>query len=240
MTPSPDGIAVLVPVLGRPRSALPLAVSLWQSEGEFALVFLCSPGDKDEIKAVEKVCLRYRDTYMHVVEWAPERGDYARKINRGVEITEQPWLFQGADDLTFHPQWAVEALYVAHITNRRVIGTNDLGNRRVTTGRHSTHSLVARSYIEEIGVVDEPGKMLHEGYSHNFCDDELIQTATRMGEFAVSPRSKVEHLHPNWGKAALDSTYEKGLRDFHADRNILNRRRALWRTRAAVAGRRRG
>jgi hypothetical protein len=47
----------------------------------------------------------------------------------------------------------------------------------VIRGEHSTHPIIVRSYIEGQGAIDEPGKALHEGYWHNFVDDELIGTA---------------------------------------------------------------
>jgi hypothetical protein len=44
-------------------------------------------------------------------------------------------------------------------------------------GRHSTHSLVTRDYVERFGTIDEAGVVLHEGYPHEFVDDEFVQTA---------------------------------------------------------------
>jgi hypothetical protein len=228
-------IVVLVPVLDRPHRALPLAVSVRDSS-DARVMFLCTPGDKAEIKACSKARKRVSNVEVVEVPFELGPGDYARKVNLGVLITDEPWLFQGADDLIFHSGWAEEALHTAARTGRRVIGTNDMGNRRVKAGRHSTHSLVARSYIEEIGTVDEPGKMLHEGYFHNFCDDELIQAATRRREFAMALSAKVEHLHWRWPtlagtpKAERDATYDRAEAEFHEDRMRYNRRRKFWGT----------
>ncbi len=50
------------------------------------------------------------------------------------------------------------------------------------------------------------------------------------GEFAFARRSHVEHMHPSWKKAEMDSTYERALDSvrFRADRELLNQRRSLW------------
>lgn len=157
------------------------------------------------------------------------RGDYARKINHGVRAVSADWYFQGADDLVFHPGWLSAALRAAETNGARVIGTQDLCNPRTRGGRHSTHSLVARSYVEEVGTGDEPGKMLHEGYEHGFVDDELVYVAMRRREFAFARDAIVEHLHPTRAKAEMDSTYEKAL-----DPRSHARDRALWRQRRRV------
>jgi hypothetical protein len=218
-------VAVLVPVLARPQRAKPLADSLRETcGGHVRLIFLCTPGDDAEIKACRKV--RWATT--EVVPFARGPGDYARKINYGVTITDEPWLFHGADDLRFHEAWLERAMETA-AAGFSVVGTNDLGNRSVLSGRHSTHSLVARSYIEEVGTVDEPGKMLHEGYRHNFCDTELVQAAQLRGQFKSAHRAVVEHLHPHWRKADMDATYQLGLADFAHDARLFHwRRQRVW------------
>lgn len=216
-------IVVLAPVLRRPDRALPVAQSL-RATGDHRLVFLCSPGDREESRACQSVMTVVENVEVVIVPWESGSGDYARKINYGVRHTSEPWIFQGADDLHFHDGWAEVALSHARRTGKRVIGTNDLGNVRVIRGRHSTHSLVARSYIEELGTLDGPGAMMHEGYFHNFCDDEMIATARARKEFAMAIDARVEHLHPNWGKGARDKTYDKGEARFAEDRQVFYRR----------------
>jgi hypothetical protein len=138
------------------------------------------------------------------------------------------WFFLGADDLHFHPGWLDAALEAHTATGACVIGTNDLGNPRVTSGIHATHSLVHHDYCE-CGTLDEPWKLLHEGYGHCFVDDELIGTAMLRGTFVMALGSHVEHLHPNWSKAADDETYRKGMASFHADQALHQRRSRAWR-----------
>jgi glycosyltransferase involved in cell wall biosynthesis len=224
----PDAPAVvLIPVLDRPHRARPVVSSIVETS-DASVLFVATAGDRDELRAIRSVQRKHDRVGLLLVEPHPH-GDYARKINAGVRATSEEWVFQGADDLVFHPGWLDEALLAAEINRARVIGTQDLCNPRTRTGRHSTHSLVARSYVEEIGTVDEPGKLLHEGYAHGFVDDELVYTAKRRGEFAFAPRSIVEHLHPTRKTAAMDATYEKAT-----DRRNHARDRAMFGTRRRI------
>jgi hypothetical protein len=90
-----------------------------------------------------------------------------------------------------------------------VVGTQDLCNGRTLRGEHATHFLVRRSYMLERGTVDERGKIFHEGYPHEYVDDELVGTARARGAWAFAEASIVEHLHPSVGKAPLDPLYEQ-------------------------------
>lgn len=214
-------VDVLIPVLNRPGRVAPLVESLTASQEDTTLraVFVCSPRDRKEQEAVEAT-----DARLLITPWVPGHGDYAKKINYAFRHTTEEWVFLAADDLCFCPGWADKAL--AH--HGHVIGTNDLGNSRVTAGDHATHNLVSRRYIVELGVVDRPGDVLHEGYWHNFCDDELVGTARARGVWKFARDSWVEHLHPHWGKADPDDTYKRGQMNFEADRQLFRARQRLW------------
>jgi hypothetical protein len=82
----------------------------------------------------------------------------------------------------------------------------------------------------KLGTIDESGKLLHEGYDHNSCDVEFIETAIHRDQFTFASESVVEHLHPLWhrGRVKRDAVYNKGLRHATMDRMLLNRRRHLW------------
>lgn len=218
-------VTVLIPVLDRPDRVLPLLESLRASETEIQLdpVFLVSPGDTEETLAILNAGVMPR-----TVPWQPGTGDYAKKINLGFREAETDWVFLGADDLRFHPGWATAAIAAGKASGCCVVGTNDLGNQRTVKGIASTHSLVWGTY-SECGTVDGDGDViLHEGYAHNFVDDEFVQTAMWRGTFAHAPRAIVEHLHPNWRKGTDDETYRKGQKEFVNDRGLYNRRRRLF------------
>jgi hypothetical protein len=226
--PSDTAVLVLVPVLGRPQRVEPFLESLRGSlrpgEGAQAL-FLVTASDVDELAAVRAAHVRHL-----IVPWEAGDGDYARKINAGFQIGVEDgwtWMLQAADDLKFHGGWLGRALQTFKRSGACVIGTNDRGNRAVIAGRHSTHSLIHADYLK-CGTVDEDARILHEGYTHNFVDNEFVETAAARGTFAFSRASIIEHLHPNWKKGEMDDTYRKGLADFERDRSLYQRRRRLW------------
>lgn len=225
-----ERVAVLVPVLNRPKAVKPLLDSLTATATTIGCDawFLCSPGDRAEIRAIMAEGANHLE-----VEWGPGPGDYARKINYGFRYLRSQYrntygfyLF-GADDLRFHPGWVESAVAQNHRRDACVMGTNDLGNRRVLAGAHSTHPLVHRDYWE-CGTIDEQGKVLHEGYDHQYTDDEFIQTAIWRDTYQHCQDSVVEHMHPDWGKGAVDDTYKKGKARGADDRALYESRKAQW------------
>ncbi len=217
-------ITILVPVLGRPHRVEPLLASLRASQQDVPLepLFLPSLDDADELAALRAAGAPYE-----TVGVAAESGQWAKKNNHAFRKLGTEWAFLAADDVVFHPGWAEEAVEVARVTGACVVGTNDTVNVRVRSGRHSTHTLVHRDYLE-CGTIDEDGQILHEGYGHWFVDDEFVQTAMHRGTFAPAPRAIVQHFHPVYGGAETDSTYEKGQASVMADKDIYEGRKHLW------------
>ena len=221
-------ILVVIPVLNRPERVEPLLTSLYASVRDVELrpLYVVSPGDLAQQEAVQA-----SDADWMLVPFPRGNGDYARKCNRAAthaHATGHEWVFLGADDLCFCHGWADEAIEVASWTNAQVVGTNDLGNPKVMTGEQATHSLVRTTYIER-GTIDEPGKLLHEGYAHNWVDNEFVGTARSRGVFVFAASSWVEHLHPSWGKANDDATYRLGMEQYAADSQLFRARERLWR-----------
>lgn len=214
-------IAILVPVLGRAQQIQPLLQSIaGTTAAAYEVVLIFSPGD-DAIHAAKGT-----DATVLTTTWPAGRADYAKKLTLGFQRTEQPWIFQGATDLVFHPNWDTEAFKVVKQTHAGVIGTNDLGNPMVKRGTHSTHSLISREYINTWGgTADDSGLIFSEAYDHQWSDSEFIETARRRRQFAFARKSIVEHLHPHWGKGEMDDTYEKAHRETEQDVKLFMRRR---------------
>jgi len=217
----PD-LVILVPVLHRPKNIDPLMESIRVATPHARTVFLSSPDSPAETDA-----LRERNLEVWEMPFASGPGDYARKINYGSTHTDEAFIFLGADDLRFHAGWFEAA---AALMTRRVlvVGTNDLGNPRVLAGEHATHSLVARRYVRR-GTIDGGEGLLHDGYPHEFVDDEFVGTAKARGVWAFAADAVVEHLHPHWGKADTDFIYA-------ASRSRLRVGRRLWRERCPLWG----
>lgn len=196
-----------------------LAESLAASTDRARLLFIISRGDVsvlDEVHGAHDCLL--------VPQW--DRCDYARKINAGIAASDEPLIFTGAIDLLFRPGWLEAA--EAHLSDTvGVVGTNDLTNPRVVAGRHATHFLVSRHYVNRGQIDGEPG-LLHEGYWHEYVDDELVATATFRGAYAFAEDSHVEHLAWQWGKRPADTLDADMNLRMNAGRRLFRRRRHLW------------
>jgi hypothetical protein len=212
-------VRILIPMLGRAHLVQWLVENI-RTSSDASVLFICSPNDRDAIIA----CNRSGEDVL-VVDWEPERADYAKKINLGYRETIEPWLFLGASDLVFHHDWDKFGLMVAERTGAGVVGTQDTRNPSVKRGIQSTHSLVRREYIQEFGgTYDHSGEIYSEHYDHQYVDVELVETAKLRGRWAFSKRSVVEHRHPHWGTAENDATYEKAMRQTTQDRRLYVRR----------------
>ena len=211
---------IIIPTLGRPHRVGPLLENIIEATPEdHRVLFMVTETDHATQAAVvgsvgEMAAVR---PYRH--------GDYAKKINSAYHGSREPYLFTGADDLFFHPGWLTKALDKM-TPGIGVVGTNDLANRRTVDGDHSTHSLVSREYADR-GLADGGSGILWEGYVHNFVDDELIATAKHRAAYAKSD-AIVEHMHPNWGTAPHDTTYDVGRKSFTRDRQLYKQRQRLW------------
>lgn len=216
-----NDVVILVPILNRFHRVEPLVESI-RATCTARILFLCSPGDEAVHEAVDRVGER------RIIVARCQHGDYARKINVGVRATTEPLLFTAADDLQFEPGWlaAARAAMTDHIG---VVGTNDLGSPRVVAGDHATHFLMARWYIEQHGTIDEPGKAMHEGYPHEWVDDEVVGTAKARGVWAFAADSRVRHLHPDWcPEVPRDAHYSGQRRRMQLGRPLFIRRSRLW------------
>ena len=182
-------------------------------------------------------------------------GDYARKINAGYRASTRPVLFTGADDIVFTDGWYDAARDLLDLPQEAtqvlakgatltgpfnmlsshvgVVGTNDGCNGRTFNPAdpffpHSTHSLVARWYADQGASWDGPNVIYHEGYEHEYCDDELVQTAIMRGSYAHALDSHVTHLHPNAGAAPDDETYQRGRSRTRMSHVKYRHRQRLW------------
>lgn len=225
-----ERVAVIVPVAQR-DNALPFLESLMGSitkeQRERLTVYVMADADD---RATRHAWLRwhgfpYPRQQIDAHHYLREMGSFAEKVNRGYEISTEPWLFLVGDDVRFHPGWLDQALEVARTTGKSVVGTNDLGNLAVQAGEHATHMLIRRDYVDELGASwDGPGVVAHEGYRHWFVDNEIVEAAKRRGAWAPCLASHVEHLHPYFRKGEMDDVYRIGQSAAETDK-------ALWQKR---------
>ncbi len=219
--PATEEVAVIVPVLGRPRHAAPFMASLRASTGLARVYAVCQGDDPDTAAA-------WLDAGAEVLE-SGEQTSFAAKANLGYAKTSEPWVLLVGSDVHFYPGWLDQALAAAAPGPFDVVGTNDCGNPRVIAGDHATHMLIRRTYIDEQGASwDGPGVVAHEGYRHWWVDEEIVTVAKQRGVWAMALGSKVEHLHPLWGKAEPDEVYELGQSYAEQDRKLFEERLAKF------------
>jgi hypothetical protein len=225
-------VSVILPLWRRPHRVAPVLQAFAEAGGPVEIVPVVSSDDLETIEALVAYEEMFGLARVQMAHWpGGSPGDYARKINAAAGATSTPWIFTGADDLAPQPGWVEAALGPdPTVHTAAVIGTNDLFNPRVLAGTHSTHSLVARWYIENPGGAwGEPGTVFHEGYPHEFCDDELIGVAQSRGRFRCASESIVEHLHPYAGKSPRDDVYDHGHRSNREAQLLFLSRSRGWK-----------
>ena len=210
---------VVVPMLGRSHMVASLADSLAASTDRARLLFVVSRGDVSVLDAVE-------GDHDYLLVGQRDHGDYAAKINAGIAASTEPLIFTGAIDLEFRPGWleAAEALLSDTVG---VVGTVDGCNPRTADGIHSTHSLVARWYAD-LGQIDGTPGLLHEGYWHEFVDDEMVSVAKHRNAYAHAYASHVDHLHWLNGKREADAVDEAHKVRMASGYRLFQFRRHLW------------
>jgi glycosyltransferase involved in cell wall biosynthesis len=227
-------LAVLIPVLNRPHRIPIVAANLFDVSPSAHTVFIVDLRAKDDLamwRALNEVNEEYDNIDFVVVhDPCPAVGNYAKKINKAYKYVSAEWIFTGADDLHWHPGWWEATAEYRSDPNVGVIGTNDLGHPRVRDLHETaTHSLVSSAYIRILGAtLDEPGKIIHEGYVHEFIDDELVGVAKMRKVWAFAARSYVEHMHPIWGKGNWDDSYNDQGRRMNESRAYYAERCKLW------------
>jgi hypothetical protein len=204
--------AILIPVLDRPHRVEPLVANIADATPEpHTILFAAS--DQPTIDELDRLGINYlRD----------DGDSWPNRINRLFHATTDPYVFLGADDVSFHSGWLSEALKaMAEVDG--VVAVSDLFNP------YGTLALVSRRYItEESGCVDTPGVVVHGGYRHNYSDTELFSVARARGRHAYCAESIVEHFHPSAGKAPMDGTYQIGFDHEMADRVLYASREPMW------------
>jgi hypothetical protein len=216
-------IAVVVPVRGRPQNAAPFMSSLDESTRRARVYAVAHVDDTESVAAWSALGANVLTNWQH---------SFACKVNHAYQSTGEPWLFMVGDDVKFHAGWADELMRAVSVVEQStgirpsVIGANDLYNPRTMAGTHATHMLINRQYIADVGASwDGPGVVCHEGYKHNFVDDEMVTKAKQQpNAFVVAMDAIVEHMHPAAGKAEVDATYEIGAASINEDQALFARR----------------
>jgi hypothetical protein len=214
---NPKVIAVIIPTLGRPHKVQSIVTNLQETAPEVTPYFVIEPNDAVTAEAVADV---HGNTIIN-----RRVASYAGAVNTALHETSEPYLYVSADDFEYHNEWLPPLLN--EIDSFGICGSNDLHNKEVLAGTMATSFLIRRDYAVT-ACIDQPGIMLHEGYTHNFVDTEVIGTARSRNQFKHCSNSHVEHKHYLWGLAPHDDTYAKSVKQHEADWRTFNNRKVLW------------
>jgi hypothetical protein len=238
-------ITALIPVLSRPKNVRPLIESfLANSVQTTKLLFIVQADDTAELAELAEHCkwgrldndrVWYTIEPKYVVRWSAKLNAGFRYDNDSFALNEKcetpaDWYLLGADDLRFHKGWDDNPTLTALMARPEigVIGTNDLGNPAVIAGKHATHPLMRRTYIEEQGIEEGLSMIAPECYHHNYVDNEIVGLAFKRKAYAHCHESIVEHLHPVWAKAEMDETYKLGVSRYRQDEQLFKVREMLY------------
>jgi hypothetical protein len=210
-------VDVLVPVVHRPWAAAPFMASV-AGDPRVRVTAVVQEPDSESVEAWA----------LAGAEQLLQSGTtFAQKVNAGFRATDAPWVLLAGDDVRFTPGWLDACLRAAE-SGAEVVGTNEVDNRRVRQGLHSCHPFISRAYVNSVGASwDGPGVVCHEGYRHQYVDDEIVLAAKQRGVWAFAEDAVLEHLHPIHGKAPQDAIYRLGASAASADRATFMERRRL-------------
>ncbi len=203
-------VAILIPLMRPHRIAL-VVQSIVDSTQSYSIVVVATGECADAARSLPVTLIE------------DDGGTYPVRINKAFHACTEPYVFLGADDLSFRAGWFESAMIKMNEVNG-VVGINDLHNMA------GVHFLVSRYYINECGGTGDgtPGVVLCEEFSHQYCDDELRHVAQYRNRWAFAKEAVVEHLHPGAGKAPSDPIYVMGNAAGAHDREVFMRRRHMW------------
>ena len=110
-------------------------------------------------------------------------------------------IMYAADDIIFRTQdWDDRVEESLSLPGKWLVHANDLSRN---AGEIATHGFVLREYSESLGYLIPPY------FEALFCDTYLTWLARKSDGEIYLKNVQIEHMHPDWGKSAFDSTYER-------------------------------
>ena len=202
-------VAVLIPLM-RPHRIAPVVQSIQESTTDYHIVVIATGECADAARELPVTLLE------------DDGGTWPKRINRGYELTTEPYVLTAADDLEFRSGW-FEAIERAMPNADGVAAVNDLHNMA------GVHFVLGKKYIQEFGCIDAPGTIAHGGYEHSYVDDEIRATAISHDRWlGVITDSVVEHMHVGRGKAPMDEIYRIGEASMSQGYALYTSRAHLW------------
>lgn len=134
------------------------------------------------------------------VFWNKQRT-ISEMTNYLASISNGSLIMYCADDVIFRSRaWdnLVEMNYLQSKHKTCLIHGDDLGQN---SQKIATHGFISRELYELLGYI------LPELFKSDFCDTWITEICSKSGIRIFIQQLVIEHMHPAWGKAQIDSTY---------------------------------
>lgn len=215
-------IAILIPTVGRPDRVKKIVKMIKaNTQTPHTIYMITEPEDQATIDQIRETTAKL------VLNKAPHT--YVAAINLGYKLSTEEHIFCGSDDIEFTEGWDIKMLKVFQ-ANPEIGFVGAWDSWKITqTGKHASHFMVSRSYIQEFGgVEDEKNTIYSSQYQHFNCDIETEQVAMKRGKFQMSD-AVIEHHHFIVNKRVeYDQTYSKEQSKINRDTRTYNQRRAKF------------
>jgi len=205
-------VAIVMPTKNRPlqleRNVTALLSQTLPRGVDMLVVALCvEVTDSETLRVARKLQRMYPfEAVMVSIVYRNENTTCVQGFNQGYAELQgvADWYVLGSDDQIYKDNWLAEALKVAHETGAQVIGLND-GHTNIDN--YAPHFIMSESFID----FEMSGYMVPPEYKTWWFDREICERAASTGMYAPAWKAMVEHCHPDWGTAELDSTYKEAM-----------------------------
>lgn len=193
-------ISILLPSRGRPRGVSRLVESIIKTAD--------GPKDIEVIVAVDKDDPEYTD-YLDLITLGGlpisvynfDRMVLSQYWNECYKRAKGDILMHAGDDIIFRTKgWdtAIKQVFEEYPDNIVFVFGNDGSPHN---GNFGTHGFIHRKWAETVGYFVPPY------FSSDYNDSWLNDVARKIGRHRHVP-ILTEHMHPDFGKAPMDKTYE--------------------------------
>lgn len=207
-------VSVVLPSRGRAAQARRCVERLLATTRGYALeVVVVTDGCRETSEALRPLADR-------LVE-LPRRSGAPAAWNAGAAAATGEIIVLGADDLWWGHGWIGEMLErMAELPDGDgLVGFNDLAR---DGDELATHYAISRRFmVEHLG-----GVLACPAYRHYYIDNEANVRAKLAGRFTWARFCLVEHRHPLYGKAEMDTVYAETMGLIEQDGETFLRRAA--------------
>lgn len=187
-------ISICIPSRGRPKQLKRMIDSALKSAANVNRIEFLVYADNDDESMVN---FSHKNTK---VFWCEHRT-ISEMTNYLASKSDGSLIMYCADDVIFRSHaWddLIEMKYLQSKQKTCLIHGDDLGQNSL---KIATHGFISRELYELLGYI------LPELFKSDFCDTWITEICSKSGIRIFTQQLVIEHMHPAWGKADIDSTY---------------------------------